>query len=111
MLFDMRTYTCRPGTLKAHLDLYSAEGYPVQKRHLGDPILYGITESGPQNSYVHVWVYKSAADREECRKALETDPEWIAYRKKSAAAGFLVSQENRLLSKAAFFDPPWTAKG
>ena len=43
MLFDVRTYTCRPGMVKAHLALYEKEGYPVQSRHLGRPLLYGTT--------------------------------------------------------------------
>ncbi len=107
MICDMRIYTCRPGTMKDHLELYEAHGYQVQKRHLGEPVLYGTTESGPQNSYVHVWVYKDAADRAQRRRAMEADPEWVAYRKKSAAAGYLVSQENRILNKAPFFAPSW----
>lgn len=98
MIYDLRTYTCRPGTLKAHLELYGQHGYPVQKRHLGRPLLYAVTETGPLNSYVHLWSYEDAADREKRRMAMEADPDWIAYRKLSGEAGFLISQENRLLS-------------
>jgi NIPSNAP len=105
MLFDMRIYTCRPGTLKAHLALYEKEGMQAQRRHLGDPYLYCITETGPQNSFIHVWAYASAADRAERRAAMQADPEWIAYLQRSAEAGYLVTQENRLLTPASFFDP------
>lgn len=104
MLFDMRTYTCRPGTVRQHLALYEEHGLAVQKRHLGEPVLYGVTETGPQNSYVHVWLYRDAADRAARRAALEADPQWAAYRKLSAEAGLLVAQENRLLAQAPFFD-------
>jgi hypothetical protein len=104
MLFDMRIYSCRPGTLKKHLALYEEEGFAVQKKHLGPPLLYGITETGPQNSYVHVWVYRDAADRARRRAAMEADPAWQAYRKVSSDAGYLVAQENRLLVAAPFFD-------
>jgi len=105
MLFDMRTYTCRPGTVKKHLALYASEGLEVQCRHLGSPLFYAVTETGPQNSFVHIWAYASAADREQRRAALQADPAWQAYLEKSAAAGFIVSQENRLLTPAAFFSP------
>jgi hypothetical protein len=103
MIYDLRTYTCRPGTLKAHLDLYGKHGYPVQRRHLGTPMLYAVTETGPLNSYVHLWKYENAADRESRRAAMEADPDWIAYRKISREAGYLVAQENRLLSGPADF--------
>lgn len=105
MLFDMRTYTCRPGTLKAHLSLYEQEGFSAQSRHLGDPYFYGITETGPPNSYVHVWAYESAQDRADRRAAMQAAPEWNAFLKRSAEAGYLVAQENRLLVPAPFFRP------
>ena len=104
MLFDMRIYTCRPGTLKQHLALYEKHGFAVQKRHLGAPLLYALTETGPQNSYVHIWMYRDAADRARRRAGMEADTEWADYRKISAEAGYLVAQENRLLASASFFD-------
>lgn len=110
MLFDMRTYTCRPGTMKAHLSLYEEEGFPTQRRHLGDPVLYGITETGPQNSYVHVWAYASAQDRADRRAAMQADPAWSAYLKRSAEVSYLIGQENRLLVPASFFQPGGTAR-
>ena len=56
MIFDHRTYTVRPGTLAKHLKLYEEYGLAAQKRHLGEPLLYAITETGEINTYVHVWV-------------------------------------------------------
>ena len=105
MLFDMRTYTCRPGTLNAHLQLYEREGLATQIRHLGEPFLYGLTETGPLNTYVHVWAYASAQDRADRRAAMQADPAWSAYLKSSGEAGYLISQENRLLVSAPFFRP------
>ncbi|NDW05953.1 NIPSNAP family protein [Jiella pacifica] len=102
MLYDVRTYACRPGTLKKHMALYEEHGYPVQSRHLGEPLAYLVTETGPVNSYTHIWVYDSAADREEKRAALAADPEWKAYLVKSGDAAYLVSQENRLMTPAPF---------
>lgn len=56
MLYDVRTYTCRPGTLKKHLALYAEHGFAIQKRHLGTPLAYMQTETGDVNSYMHIWV-------------------------------------------------------
>lgn len=103
MLFDMRTYTCRPGTIHKQLALYREHGYEAQCRHLGAPVFYGITETGPQNSYIHIWAYRSAADRAERRAAMEADPDWIRFKKLSAEAGNLIHQENRLLNATEFY--------
>ena len=81
MIFDHRTYTVKPGTLPKQLELYEKHGKAPQERHLGKPLLYGVTETGPINSYVHVWVYENAADRERRRAAMQADPEWQAFLK------------------------------
>lgn len=104
MLFDVRTYTCRPGTIKKHLELYQSTGMAPQTRHLGAPLFYGMGETGDPNQYVHIWVYESAADREKKRAAMQADPDWQAYLAKSAEAGWLISQQNKLLVNAPFFE-------
>lgn len=103
MLFDHRTYTCKPGTLPKQLELYEKHGKTPQERHLGKPLLFAITETGPINTYVHVWVYDDAADRAKRRAAMQADPEWQAYLRKSAEAGHLIHQENKLMTPAPFF--------
>ena len=106
MIFDHRTYYCRPGMIKPHLDLYAKMGFGPQSRHLGRPALYATTEVGDVNSYVHVWFYKDLADRTAKRAAMWTDPEWIAYVAKSAELAALVRQENKILIAAPFFKLP-----
>ncbi|WP_108661816.1 NIPSNAP family protein [Acuticoccus kandeliae] len=102
MLFDHRTYTCRPGTIKKHLALYAEHGFAVQTKHLGQPILYAATETGDVNTYVHVWVYENAGDRETKRAGLQADPAWQSYLQKSAEAGYLIGQVNKLMAPVPF---------
>lgn len=102
MLLDVRTYTCRPGTIKLQVELYEQYGLKPQTRHLGAPFAWLIAETGPLNTFTHIWAYDSAADREKKRAAMHADPDWQDYLKKSAAAGYLVAQENRLMTPAAF---------
>ena len=108
MIFDHRTYTCRPGTIQKQLalyhELYAKHGKAAQERHLGQPLLYGITETGPINSYVHVWVYEDAADRARKRAAMAADPAWQAYLEASAEAGYLIRQENKILQAVPFIE-------
>ena len=102
MLLDVRTYRCKPGTIAAQLKLYEEHGKAPQFRCLGAPLCYLKGETGNPNEYLHIWVYDSAADREAKRAKLWADPEWLAYTRKSAELGALVSQENKLMNPVAF---------
>ena len=103
MLLDVRTYTCRAGTIKQHLELYEKMGKGPQTRHLGQPLAYLQTETGNVNQYVHIWVYENAADREQRRAAMWADPDWLAYTQESAKLGALIEQENKLMTPVSFF--------
>ena len=104
MLLDVRTYTCRPGTIKKHLELYEQYGKAPQTKHLGQPLAYMITETGNPNQYVHIWVYENAGDREAKRNAMWSDPDWLDYTNRSAELGALVEQQNKLMKPVEFFD-------
>ena len=103
MLLDVRTYTCRPGTIGKHLALYDKLGKVPQTRHLGQPLAFMVTETGNVNQYIHIWTYENAGDRERRRAALWTDPDWLAYVAESASLGALEVQENRLMTPVSFF--------
>ncbi|MET4698363.1 hypothetical protein ABIE65_001380 [Constrictibacter sp. MBR-5] len=102
MLLDVRTYTCRPGTIRKHLELYEKMGFGPQSRHLGQPLAYLTTETGDVNQYVHIWVYENAADREKKRAAMAADPDWVAYTQESAKLGALIEQNNKLMVPTSF---------
>ena len=103
MLLDVRTYTCKPGTIKKHLTLYERMGKAPQTKHLGQPFAYLLTETGNPNQYLHIWAYENAADRERRRAAMQADPDWIAYLEESAKLGALEAQQNRLMKPVDFF--------
>lgn len=105
MLYDLRTYQCRPGTIGLQLKLYEELGYAAQSRHLGVPFFYGSVETGDVNTYVHIWAYKDAADREARRAALYRDADWLEYRNRAANLGYQTSQTNKLLKPAHFWIP------
>jgi hypothetical protein len=105
VLVDHRTYTLRPGTMPAQIDLYTKLGYPVQLRYMGEPRYYLLAESGEMNTLVHGWVYESAADREAKRKAMQADPDWKRYLSENAKAGNVVQQRTTLMVPAPFAPP------
>ena len=106
MLLDVRTYTCKPGTIKKHLEGYEQFGKAPQTKHLGQPIAYLVTETGNVNQYVHIWGYDNAGDREAKRAAMWADPDWITYTQESAKLGALINQENKLMRPVDFFAEP-----
>jgi hypothetical protein len=102
MLIDVRTYRVRAGTLPLALALYEKHGFKPQTRHLGQPFAYLVTETGELNTYIHMWAYEDAADRAKKRAAMMADPEWLQYLKLNAEAGYLLHQQNRLMTPASF---------
>jgi hypothetical protein len=103
MIFDMRTYVCRPGTINAHLKLYEEYGKAPQTKHLGQPVFYAVTETGLVNSFVHIWAYDDAGDRAKKRAAMMADPDWQTYLKKSSELGALIQQNNSIMNEVPFF--------
>ena len=103
MLYDVRTYECRPGTIRKHFDLYERHGKSPQARALRTPLAYLVGDTGNPNRYIHIWVYENAADREQRRKSMLEDTEWQNYLKLSREAGYLFRQENQLMQNVSFF--------
>ena len=106
MIFDQRTYTCRAGTIKKQLALYEEHGWGPQTRHLGQPIVYAVTEVGNVYTYVHIWGYSDITDRATKREDMQADADWQKYLTLSGEAGYLIAQDNRILVAAPFYSPP-----
>ena len=105
MLLDVRTYTTLPGRVPAQLELYKKYGYPVQLRYMGEPLCYAVAETGELNCFTHIWVYASAADREQKRAAMAKDPDWAVYIAENAKAGHIISQKNTQMIPTSFAPP------
>ncbi|ARP83383.1 NIPSNAP family protein [Bordetella genomosp. 9] len=103
MLIELRRYTIVPGKLKEYLSLYQERGFPAQRKHVGEPVGYFISEIGTVNQVVHLWKYEDFADRQARRAAMEADPDWQAYKKLTAAGAYIQLQESQLLNPA-----PWS---
>lgn len=110
MLLDVRTYKTQPGRVPAQLELYQKYGYPVQLRYMGEPLCYAVAETGELNTFTHIWVYDSAADREEKRARMAQDPDWKVYLAENVKAGYIVEQKNTLMIPTAFAPPIPKAK-
>jgi len=104
MIVEQRTYTVAHGCMEAYLQRYEREALPLLRRHLGRLLGCFVSEIGPLNQVVHLWVYDSLADRERRREALDADPAWHAF--KRGNRGTFVAQEVRIMTPAPFCTIP-----
>lgn len=95
MIIDHRTYTLFPRKVKAYLTVFEEIGLPVQRKHLGEPLGYYLTEIGEQNQLVHLWAYKDYADMEERRQNRNADPEWKRFLRESV--DLIMHQETKII--------------
>jgi hypothetical protein len=102
VLVDARTYTIRPGRMAEQLKIYGELGFPVQLKHIGQPLCYLQAESGELNTLLHLWVYDSATDREQRRAAMMKDPDWKKYLDTSREAGLVTAQRTNLMTPVSF---------
>lgn len=94
-LIDLRTYTIALRRIPEFLEVFDRLAMPVQRRHLGPPLGFYVSDIGPLNQVVHVWGYDSLADMEARCLARNADPDWPAYLE--ASGHLIVAQENRIL--------------
>ena len=100
MIYEMRTYRLRTGTLPAYLKLVEQEGIAIQKSHLGTLVGYFFSDIGPLNQIVHIWAFAGLDDRETRRTVLAADPRWQEFLPKLQA--LIEVMENKILKPTAF---------
>lgn len=72
MIYEIRTYTLKPGGVPEYLTRF-AEAYTVREKF--SPLYgYFYTEIGPLNQLVHIWGYESLQQRADIRAAASKDP-------------------------------------
>jgi hypothetical protein len=100
MILDERSYAIPPAHLREYLEIYEAEGMALQVSHLGDLVGWFTTDIGVVNEVVHIWRYADLGDRERRRAAMEADPQWQAFRRRTS--GFVQSMRSRILRPTSF---------
>ena len=100
MVYELRTYRLKTGTVPTYLRLVEDEGISIQKSHLGQLVGYFFSEIGPLNEIVHVWAYADLGDRDRRRASLAADPRWQNFLPKIQA--LIEVMDNKILRAAAF---------
>jgi hypothetical protein len=100
MFYELRTYRLRVGATPAYLALVQETGIALQKKHLGELVAYFTSDIGPLNQIVHLWRFTSLDDRDQRRKALLRDPDWLAFLPKLQA--LIEEMECKILCPTSF---------
>src|SRR5262252_8821883 len=101
MIYEVRTYTLRPGGAVAEFEERFAKRLPLREKHskLG---AFWHTEFGPLNQVIHVYPYEDLQHRAAVRAALAQDRE----RQQLPGGGdLLVAQESEIMNPAPFMHP------
>jgi hypothetical protein len=93
-IYEMRTYTYQPGTMPEVLKRWEAA---IADRVTLSPLAAcWYSEMGELNKFVHLWAYKSFAERDRIRAESMRLPTWPPKMRE-----FLVSQSNKILFPAS----------
>ena len=97
MIYEVRTYTLRPGTI-AEFEERFAKRLPLREKHskLG---AFWHTEVGPLNQVIHVYPYDDLRQRTTVRDALAND---TARAQSPSGREFVVAQESEIMHPAPF---------
>ena len=97
MIYELRIYTVKPGTLPAFIKLNSEVAYKIRGDNHGKLVGCWTSEIGPLNQFFHLWSYPSLAERETLRAGLATLPGWTEQYT-SQVRDMMAGQENLLLN-------------
>ena len=100
MIYEVRTYTLRPGTVAEFEERFAAR-LPLREKHskLG---AFWHTEFGPLNQVIHVYPYENLQQRAAVRAALAQD---TARAQIPSGREFVVGQEAEIMTPAPFMHP------
>jgi hypothetical protein len=76
MLYELRTYTVKPGTLGDMVKAASTVSVDIRGNNYGKLEGYWSTEIGPLNQVMHLWSYSDFAERARLRAELAKNSRW-----------------------------------
>ena len=98
MIYEMRTYTLKPGTVPEY-EAKFADALPHREKYskLG---AFWHTEFGPLNQVIHVWPYEDLEERARVRAEAANDPNWPP-----SSGGDIINMESEIMTPAPFMRP------
>ena len=100
MIYELRTYTVKPGTLGDIVKAASTVSRDIRGDDYGKLEGYWLTEIGPLNQVLHMWSYNSFDERAKLRGELAKNPRWTGEYV-PLIRPLLVRQDVRLMQRGA----------
>src|SRR3954468_20778656 len=97
MIYELRTYTVRPGIMAKYLDIVGSIGMRIRGDNYGRLVGAWTSDIGQLNEYYHLWEYPDPNERLRIRAALQQVPEWQTEYL-AASRGMVVAQRNAILN-------------
>jgi hypothetical protein len=76
MLYELRTYTLKPGAVGDMVKAASTVSHDIRKNDFGKLEGYWFTEIGPLNQVLHLWSYSDFNERARLRGELGKNSRW-----------------------------------
>jgi len=76
MLYELRTYTVKPGAVGDMVKAASTVSHDIRKNDYGKLEGYWFTEIGPLNQVLHLWSYSDFNERARLRGELARNSRW-----------------------------------
>ena len=105
MIYELRTYTVKPGTIPAILKVNEEVARPVRGDNYGVLAGYWYTDIGPVNQVMHLWEWENLVERDRLRAELGTLEAW-GKEYVPVIRPHLVKQQVRFLKPAREINPP-----
>ncbi len=97
MIYELRTYTVRPGTVQDVAKAAGTIAQDIRRNDYGKLEGYWITDIGPLNQVMHLWSYKDLNERQRLRGELGKLPRW-GSEYLAVIKAHLIRQDVRLLN-------------
>jgi NIPSNAP len=78
MIYELRTYTPKPGTVADMVKAASTVSHPIRGNDYGKLEGYWVTEIGPLNQVMHLWSYSDLNERTRLRAELSKNARWTS---------------------------------
>ena len=105
MIYELRTYTAKPGTIAAIVKANAEVGRPIRGDNYGKLEGYWHTDIGPVNQVMHLWSFEDLVERDRLRAELAALDAW-GQEYGPLVRPHLVKQSIRFLKAARDMNPP-----
>jgi hypothetical protein len=95
MIFELRIYTCRPGSVSAVLEIWQQQGQAMIEPYM-KMVGQWTSESGTANQIYTLWAFKDLNHRQKARQELLAHPGFADYL--AECRQYYLKQENVFLS-------------